>query len=181
VSEVRAIQNPLILAIDTSQPALGLAVAEAGAVLASVIDTSGLPHSQRLFPLIAVTLEKLGQSIAAIDLFVVNTGPGSFTGLRIGIAAVKGLAATLEKPLLGINAIDAVAFAAKVISVPIIVMLNASRGEVFCGLRIAQENDALQRIGQDRVAPISLLEPDLEARLGSAEAVLIGSGASSHW
>lgn len=180
MTEVGSTHNRIILAIDTAQPALGLAVARDSAPLAAIIDTSGLPHSQQLFPHLCETLEKLGLTITAIDLFVVNTGPGSFTGLRVGIAAVRGLAATLEKPLLGITAIDAMVFAAKIVSVPIVVMLNASRGEVFCGVRKMQEN-SLQIIGQDHVASLAQLAPELNALLGDEEAVFIGNGAIAHW
>lgn len=173
--------NAIILAVDTSQPTLYLAVTRGADLLVDVTDTSGLPHSQRLFPLLQESLAKLALAPDQLDLFAVNTGPGSFTGLRVGIAAVKGLAATLGKPLLGINALDATALAAGRRAEPIIVLLNASRGEVFCGVRDFVGNLSVRTLGTDLVGKLELILPPLQEEFGITKAVFLGSGAAAHW
>ena len=180
-TEANAIPNRITLAVDTSQSALSLALARDAEVLASIIDASGLSHSQRFFPLVAETLESLNLSVAEIDCFVVNTGPGSFTGLRVGIAAVKGVTSTLGKPLFGISAIDATALTIADLDVPIIVLLNATRGEMFYGVRKRQMDLALQQIGIDQVISFAQLQPEVAAQMDNDEAIFIGNGAADYW
>lgn len=144
-------QTPIILAIDTTQSALCLALTCGKDVLADVSDDSGLPHSQRLFPLFDEVLKSSSLTIADIDLLAVNTGPGSFTGLRVGIAAVKGLATTLGTKAIGVNAFDALASASGLIGVPIITVINASKGEFYCGWRQVEETGAIRSLQEDDV------------------------------
>ncbi len=122
--------NPLTLALDTTQSTLCLALTSGAKVLTAVTDNSGLPHSQRLFPLLDELLKSQTLTIHEIDLLAVNIGPGSFTGLRVGLAAVKGLAATLGRPAMGVNALDALALAASVPGVPVVVLIQAAKGEL---------------------------------------------------
>jgi tRNA threonylcarbamoyladenosine biosynthesis protein TsaB len=173
--------NKIILGIDTSQQSLSLAVASNTLLLSSVIDNSGLPHSQRLFPLLAETLDSLKLTIHDIDFFLINTGPGSFTGLRVGIAAVKGLAATLGKRLLGMTAFDVIALSLPASSFPLVILLNASRGELFCGMRKWTSAVELQKIGPDCVISVNHLKENITTQLGDKDAIFIGNGAFAHW
>jgi tRNA threonylcarbamoyladenosine biosynthesis protein TsaB len=172
--------NPLILALDTSQPTLCLALLRGAEQLASVVDTSGAPHSQRLFPLLHELLAAQSLAPTDLELLAVNTGPGSFTGLRVGLAAVQGVAATLGIPVLGVNALDAMAAAAGVVATPIVVLIKAARAELFCGVRKVLPDRSLQMIGPDRVAAFAALQPDLRAEWGDSAAVFLGNGAVAH-
>ena len=168
----------LILAVDTSTPLLSLAIASGAELLISIADDSTLPQAQKIFPLIHSILAGLNLQLEDIDAFAVNTGPGSFTGLRVGLASFKGMAATLEKPLLGISALDASALAAQVFDLPIAVIQNASRGEMYCGLRQVSADGSITQIGQDQVCqPESFLER-LQIEFEDAEIVFVGSGAN---
>ena len=171
--------NPYVLALDTTQPTLCLALTREAEVLASVTDNSGLPHSQRLFPLLDELLENQALSINDIDLLAVNTGPGSFTGLRVGIAAVKGLAATLGKPAMGVTALDALALAAGVTGVPIVVLINAAKEELYVGLRWVEIDLSVRSLREDRVMSFEKIRLELQAQFADSEIVLIGSGATA--
>ncbi len=168
----------LILAVDTSTPLLSLAIASGTEILISIADDSTLPQAQKIFPLLHSILAGLKLQLEDIDVFAVNTGPGSFTGLRVGLASFKGMATTLGKPLLGISALDASALAAQIIALPIAVLQNASRGEMYCGLRRVSADGSIIQIGQDQVVePVNFLER-LQSEFKDAEIVFVGSGAN---
>lgn len=179
---VQASSSRTILSIDTSQPTLGVALWRRGQLLASLADHSGLPHSQQLFPLLRSVLHEHGLALPEIDLFAVNTGPGSFTGLRVGLAAVSGIAATLKKPMLGITALDALAYAASAQGMTeVVIVLNASRGEVFWGRRRIAEDGSINALGRDLVWPLSQVVEVINREVGERETVFIGDGAMALW
>lgn len=179
---VQASSSRTILSIDTSQPTLGLALWRGGQLLASVADHSGLPHSQQLFPLLCTCLRGHGVALPEVDLFAVNTGPGSFTGLRVGLAAISGMAATLKKPLLGITALDALAYEASALgAAEVVILLNASRGEVFLGRRRIVADGSISTLGRDRVLPLSQVVEVVNDEVGERETAFIGNGANILW
>ena len=99
-----------ILAVDAAGKALSVAVAEDGRIVASAALNVGLTHSQRLLPLLQSLLAAADLSLAEIDMLAVVNGPGSFTGLRIGMSTAKGLAWALQKPLLPVCTLEAAAY-----------------------------------------------------------------------
>jgi tRNA threonylcarbamoyladenosine biosynthesis protein TsaB len=127
----------LLLVTDTSGRNGSVALADAGADSASVsvIESAALAggtFSAQLVPQIAALLAKHGFNKTQIDAFIVVSGPGSFTGLRVGLAAVKALAEILHKPIVPVSLLELIALASghqgKVLSV-----LDAGRGEVYAG------------------------------------------------
>jgi len=98
-----------ILMIDTSGPACGVAVSQNGKIVCELQLTSGKTHSQRVMPMVDRALEMCEMAVADIDLFGAVTGPGSFTGVRIGVSTVKALAHAAGKPCIGIDALEALA------------------------------------------------------------------------
>lgn len=98
-----------ILSLDSSSVTASVSVTENGKILAEGFVNNGLTHSQTLMPLVHEVLEKSGVLIKDIDLFAVTYGPGSFTGVRIGIASVKGMADALNKPCVPISSLEAAA------------------------------------------------------------------------
>lgn len=174
-----------VLAIDSSQPRLCLALMAGEEMLVSIIDTSDVPHSKRLFPMLNEILPMHSLKIAQIDLLAVNTGPGSFTGLRVGLAAAKGLARSLGKPVVGVNCMDAMALAAETIGVPIAILLSASRGEVFLGLRWVEEELSVRQsvrwMSADQVVSLSQARRFLFSQFAERNLVLIGNGLTEMW
>lgn len=98
-----------ILAVDSSSVTASVAITENGKVLAENFINNGLTHSQTLMPMVEKTINESGISVKDIDLFAITHGPGSFTGVRIGIASVKGMADALNKKCLPISTLEAIA------------------------------------------------------------------------
>lgn len=125
----------IILALDTTTRGGSVAVADDGRVLALVPGDAARTHAERLPGEIAAALAQASVARHQIDLLAVAAGPGGFTGLRIGLAAVQALAMTLDKPVVGVSALDALA--AQVVdgeqaySAP---WMDAHRGDVFAAL-----------------------------------------------
>jgi tRNA threonylcarbamoyladenosine biosynthesis protein TsaB len=121
---------PLILSLETATRAGSIALVRGEALLASRAGDAQISHSTNLLEHIKAVLDEAGQTLREIDVFAVATGPGSFTGLRIGLATVKSFAATLIRPCLGIPTLHAVAHAGGE-SRCTVAMLPAGRGEVY--------------------------------------------------
>lgn len=101
-----------ILAIETSGKACGAAVLEDGRLICEIYLNDSFTHSKKLMPMVEQCLMNAGCGIEEIDVFAVTTGPGSFTGLRIGICAVKGMAQAYNKPVCGVSSLETLAKAA---------------------------------------------------------------------
>jgi tRNA threonylcarbamoyladenosine biosynthesis protein TsaB len=125
----------IVLALDTTTRAGSVAVADDDRVLALVPGDSSRTHGERLPGEIAVALERAGVSRDGVDLLAVAAGPGAFTGLRIGLAAMQGLAMTLGKPVAGVSALDALAAQVTDPGVDLVApWMDAQRGDVFASL-----------------------------------------------
>src|SRR5688572_22436628 len=122
----------LVLALDTTTRQGSVALAREGRILASDAGDAAIAHGARLPGDLARALDARGLRIADVDLFAVAVGPGSFTGLRIGIATMQGLALGNGKPLAGVSALDAIhdAVGASDISA----WMDAGRGQVFSAI-----------------------------------------------
>lgn len=118
-----------LLAIDTAAPRLALAVLRDGNRLETLIEDMATGQAERLFPALAELLDRSGITYADLTRIAVTTGPGSFTGLRIGLSAVRGLALALDVPVLGIPSLLALSLAAD--CTPVAVLLDAKRGEAY--------------------------------------------------
>lgn len=162
----------VILSLDTTTRGGSVAVMRDEALLALVPGDATRSHSERLPGEIEVALAQAGLQRNAIDLLAVATGPGAFTGLRIGLAAIQGLAMTLERPAIGISALDALA--AEVTGAPLVApWMDAQRGEVFATLV-----DAAGRTLESPLAgpPAAILDA-WRAHLDGHAAVFIGDAA----
>ncbi|HYF91657.1 MAG TPA: tRNA (adenosine(37)-N6)-threonylcarbamoyltransferase complex dimerization subunit type 1 TsaB [Symbiobacteriaceae bacterium] len=130
-----------ILALETATSACTVAVVSEGNVLAEVTLQVPRAHSTRLMPLIAQMIEDSGVAKADLDGIAVGIGPGSFTGLRIGLATAKGLAFALGKPCAGVSTLKAMAFGTGAQIGLVVPMLDAKRGEVFTAVYAAGSQD----------------------------------------
>jgi tRNA threonylcarbamoyladenosine biosynthesis protein TsaB len=164
-----------LLAVDTSTRAASVALVEDEQILAEVRDESG-EHSDRIIAVIDEVLESAGARLADLDALAIGAGPGSFTGLRIGMATIKGLAFAADKPLWAVSSLAAVA---ALVTIPegidrIAVVLDARRKEIFLGVYQA---DGLSPCGEERVLkPSTLTETLAELGCDSSSTLLIGEG-----
>ncbi|HVR69244.1 MAG TPA: tRNA (adenosine(37)-N6)-threonylcarbamoyltransferase complex dimerization subunit type 1 TsaB [Vicinamibacteria bacterium] len=162
----------LILAVDTSTERESVAVVESGSVRAELRLRAVDTHSRRLLPAAAFLLESLGLAPGAVQGYAVTAGPGAFTGLRVGIATVQGLALASGRPCLAMSALDVMA-ARIVEEAPVLaVMGEAYRGEVF---------GALYDAGAHPVSPPAVEPPEaFLARVPDGPVAFIGEGARRH-
>ena len=99
-----------ILAVDTSATPVSAALVDSGRLLGEFYLNIKTTHSQTLMPIVESLLKTTGTAIQEIDVFAVNVGPGSFTGVRIGVASVKGLTMPLERPCAAVSTLEAMAY-----------------------------------------------------------------------
>ena len=120
-----------VLAIDTATDRESVAVVGAGLVLGEVRLRTTEGHSRRLVGAVSFLLESLGLGVGEIEGYAVTTGPGSFTGLRIGISTVQGLALASRRPCLGIRTLDVLAVQIEGTADRLVAVMDAQRGQVF--------------------------------------------------
>lgn len=140
----------LILAVDTSTQAGSLAVLRDARVIGAVSTWSEEAYSSRMFRHLEFLLRELSLSLSEIELFAVAAGPGSFTGLRVGLTAVKGWAEAYGKPIAAVGALEAVAAQAHAPTKLIVPVVDARRGQVFAGV-YRRGDDRLDREGDEVV------------------------------
>lgn len=122
-----------ILALDTACMTATCAVSENGSLLAEFALHGARTHSQKLLPMVSSMLASISMSTADMDAFAVSSGPGSFTGLRIGIVTVKGFALATGKPVVGIRTLEALAFTVPWFHGVVCPVLDARNLQAFCG------------------------------------------------
>ncbi|MDD5421865.1 MAG: tRNA (adenosine(37)-N6)-threonylcarbamoyltransferase complex dimerization subunit type 1 TsaB [Candidatus Omnitrophota bacterium] len=120
-----------LLAIDTSTEYLSLAVTDGGRVLSSFHEKAAMKHSSLLVPMIDRVLKKAKLTPHGIDGICVSAGPGSFTGLRIGITTVKGFAYALKKRIVAVPTLDVIAYNAEGFKGFLCPVLDARKGKVY--------------------------------------------------
>ena len=123
----------LILAIDTSTPAGSLAIMDDGREVAVRARDSSEDYSSRLFRELEAVLNEADASLPEIGLYAVATGPGTFTGLRIGLTAAKAWAEVHGKPIVGVSTLEALAALAPAAAGTIAPVIDARRGQVYAG------------------------------------------------
>jgi tRNA threonylcarbamoyladenosine biosynthesis protein TsaB len=135
--------NLLVLSLDTTSRSGSAALVEEGRVRAELIGDPALTHGQRLPGDLMRLLEEGGASLKELDLLAVAAGPGSFTGLRVGIAAMQGLAFGTGLRIVPISALDALANAGADGRSAVAAWIDAQRGQVFAALYTADGNGLL--------------------------------------
>jgi tRNA threonylcarbamoyl adenosine modification protein YeaZ len=162
---------PLVLATDTSTDVCTVALCRDGVTLAEAMDSEDRRHAERLLPLAQDVLRQAGAAMHDVDVFAVSRGPGSFTGLRIGASAWKGLAFAMQKPLVAVPTLDALALVPQIPDGVVCVALDARMKEVFGAVYDFQDGTRTKR-ADDRVCS---MEAFIEALEGAV--YFIGDGA----
>ena len=144
----------LILAIDTSSAAGSIAVLREELLLGVISTTGEENYSSRMFRQLEILLSELHIEMRAFDLFAVTAGPGSFTGLRVGLAAVKGWAEVYRKPIAAVSALEAVAIQCSAPGAWVAPIVDARRGQIF-GALYERVPDGLRRYKEERVEKLA--------------------------
>lgn len=163
-----------ILALESSAVAASVCVCEDEELIAQSFQHTGLTHSRTLMPMCRDLLENCGLGLEEMELIAVAAGPGSFTGLRIGVAAAKGLAWPGDKPCAGVSTLEAMSWPLAHLDGDICAVMDARRSQVYNALFTAGGGTLTRRCG-DRAVSIEALAEELKIR-GKAQ-ILVGDGA----
>lgn len=163
-----------ILALETSAKAVSAAVTECGRVLAFGYQDTGLTHSRTLMPIVEHIVKNAGIAMEEIGAVAVAVGPGSFTGIRIGVSAAKGLAFALDRPAAGVSTLAAMARNVAFADGLVICAMDARRNQIYNALFEA-EGGVLIRQTPDRA--VGLAELAEELREDSRPKTVVGDGA----
>ena len=162
------------LGIETANAPLSVAVVKDGAVLAEVVQNIKLTHSVGAMPAIEELLQKAGVKPAELDAIAISEGPGSYTGVRIGVTIAKTLAWTLQKPLVGVSSVQSLAANAQLSSDVVCALFDARRQHVYAGAY--EQGNA---IIEDAHMSIDQLLQQLDA-LGR-NVLFVGSDVAMYW
>ncbi|MDD5167867.1 MAG: tRNA (adenosine(37)-N6)-threonylcarbamoyltransferase complex dimerization subunit type 1 TsaB [Syntrophales bacterium] len=164
-----------ILAIDTSGKSAGLAILDDENVLAEMLLNMEIHHSESLLPAIDHLCRETHIDIRQIDLFACTTGPGSFTGLRIGLSTVKGLALATGKPVTGISTLSALALNASCSPLAICPMLDARKNQIYTALYRQERSGELKVLVPDRLSGLNEF-----LQLVTEPTLFLGDGAARY-
>ncbi|HWP35399.1 MAG TPA: tRNA (adenosine(37)-N6)-threonylcarbamoyltransferase complex dimerization subunit type 1 TsaB, partial [Thermodesulfobacteriota bacterium] len=159
-----------VLAIESSTPQAAVALVDGERLLAEMRVATRTGQAERLLPAIDRILGDSGVGLRDLEGLAVAMGPGSFTGLRIGLATVKGLAAALGLPVAGVPSLDALAWQVPWPAWPVVALLDARRGELY-GARFEPDGRGGTRRASDDLA---LDLAGVEALVGAGPALLVG-------
>ena len=164
----------LLLAFETSAKSCSAALHDGKGLLAESYQNSGLTHSQTLMVMAEDLLKVCGKSAADVTHLAVAAGPGSFTGVRIGVSAAKGFAWGAELPVYGVSTLESMALGLGVMDGHICCCMDARRKQVYNALFLA-ENGHLTRVCEDRAISLEELKEELLSIDGPI--YLVGDGA----
>ena len=163
-----------ILAFETSAKAGSVALLEDGKLLAESYQNTGLTHSQTIMPMAESLMKSCGLTTADLGAVAVAAGPGSFTGVRIGVAAAKGLAWGAQIPCYGVSTLEAMAKNAGISDGLVVPVMDARRNQVYNAV-FAAHGGVLTRVQEDRA--ISLEELGQELQNAKLPIFLVGDGS----
>lgn len=152
----------MILAFESSAKAASVALMEDGVLLAESFQNNGKTHSATLMPMAEAIMKECGVKPEDLQCVAVAIGPGSFTGVRIGVAAAKGLAWAAEKPCCGVSTLLAMASQMKMVSGIICPVMDARRAQVYNAL-FSSDGKTLTRLTPDRAISMEELQTELES------------------
>ena len=165
-----------ILCIDTSTSAGSIALVRENRLLGELLEDSPRTHSARLLAGIDALLKNVNLSISDVDVFAVISGPGSFTGIRIGLTTVKGLAEALGKPIVPITSFEAWVEKEPAIQGILVPLIPARLGEIYAAV-YERSGSVLNVLSDGIVGEVE----GVISRMSEGHASFIGRGAAQYW
>ncbi|WDP88942.1 MAG: tRNA (adenosine(37)-N6)-threonylcarbamoyltransferase complex dimerization subunit type 1 TsaB [Desulfobacter sp.] len=164
-----------LFSLSTAEQGASMALFQGRELICESFWTGAKSHSKRLMAMVEqMVKDRAGLDISDIDGFIAARGPGSFTGLRIGISVIKGLAAAVSKPCAGVSSLDGIAWRFYPASAPVCVMMDAKRQEVYTALYRFERGRLVEK-SQERVCP-----PDEAIDAAGEAALFAGSGSKAY-
>ncbi len=165
----------IVLAVDTSTSSGSVALLDNDSILGELILGSGTAHSRRLLAGMDYLMKEAALEIEEVELFAISTGPGSFTGLRVGISTIKGLAWAMNKPVVGVSSLMALAMNIPFSGLTICPILDARRGEIYAA-QYRWKGSVLNAVDEAKAIPPELLYDRMTAK----EVVFLGDAIRSY-
>ena len=165
----------IIFGIDSSAASAGAAIVKDGKLIAETYLNMGLTHSETLMTLIDTCMKNAGLTVNEIDAFAVAHGPGSFTGVRIGISAVKGLVFGTDKKVFGISTLEALAAGAMVEEYLICPVMDARCNQVYTAAFTYENGELIRRMDDSAIRLDAFYE---YVRKQESHVLLLGDGAA---
>ena len=162
-----------ILAVDTSAVCASVAVTQDGKILSECSTNTGLTHSRTMMPMIDSALKNAEIELGSIDYFACSVGPGSFTGIRIGVAAIKGLADATGKKCIPVSTLEALAYNLAGQNVTAVSVMDARCNQVYCAI-FSVKGENIKRLTEDMAIQIDELGEKLKEY---ENIVFVGDGA----
>lgn len=165
-----------ILAIDSSTAKATVALYDAGQIAGKIEITDSKTHSETLVPMIQQVMKNAGVAPADVDYYAASIGPGSFTGLRIGVVTIKSIAMAIDKPCVAVPTLDALAYNVHDFDGIVCPLIDARNDQVFTAI---YEGGKL--LSEYMAKSISELVDDLRRLAGGKPVMLVGDGAEKHF
>lgn len=162
-----------ILAFESSAVSASVCLTDGERIIAQSFQNCGMTHSRTLLPMAQQLLESCDTPLSQVDGFAVAAGPGSFTGIRIGVATVKGMALAADKPCVAVSTLEAMARGLCGISGDVCCVMDARAGQVYNAL-FRMHTVAPERLCEDRAIKLAQLAEEI----GETEQILVGDGAN---
>lgn len=165
-----------ILAFDSTATSASVAICDDGRVLTEFFINAGLTHSRTLVPMLDAALKNTDTDLKSIDAIAISNGPGSFTGVRIGVAVAKGIAFAENLPCIEVSTLESMAYNLMVTECLVCAVMDARCGQVYNAL-FQIRYGGLERCTEDRAISIAELKEELLNKYGDARIILVGDGA----
>lgn len=165
----------IVVGLDSCEKAASVAVVRDGVLLCEQFRNNGLTHSQTLAPMLDAVLHTVDLSCGDVDVFAVNAGPGSFTGIRIGVSLCKAVALAADKPCCAVSALASLAQNAVSCRGIICAAMDARRGQVYCAL-FESNGSVITRLCEDRACAASQIVQEVINL--QKPTVFVGEGAA---
>lgn len=167
-----------VLALDSSATSASVALVNDNFVLGEFYINTKIKHSQTLMMMVESLLKNTKTDIKGVDAFAVSVGPGSFTGIRIGVSAVKGMAYALNKPCIPVSTLHAIAFNLVGLGQSLVCAVMDARCEQVYNAIFEIEDDRVMRVVEDRAIGIEGLKNEIISKYDNKIINLVGDGAN---
>lgn len=163
--------------MESSSTSASVAYVKDDKILAHSYINAGLTHSTTLMPMAQALLQNANLSLENVDYYAVSVGPGSFTGLRIGISAIKGIALAENKPCIPVSTLEAMAYNYEYTDTLVCCVIDARCKRFFNAIFKCSANGTVERLCDDRAISFEELEAELNEKYSDKTVVLVGDGA----
>lgn len=163
--------------MESSATSASVAYVKDGKILAQNYINAGLTHSTTLMPMTQALLQNANLTLSDVDYFAVSVGPGSFTGLRIGISAIKGISLAENKPCVPVSTLEAMAYNYAYTDTIVCCVMDARCKRFFNAIFKCSADGTVERLCEDRAISYEELEAELNEKYSENTVVLVGDGA----